>query len=81
MGKEKNLRGGGRLVQVAEDGMVRSVVVAHVDPAKVEWAKELREHPRRPRRGKVGGAGRSRGGPCRGWRRPRHPAGESRPRA
>ena len=26
-----------------EDGSTRSVVVAHVDPAKVEWAKELRE--------------------------------------
>jgi PAS domain S-box-containing protein len=26
-----------------EDGSTRSVVVAHVDPSKVEWAKELRE--------------------------------------
>ena len=26
-----------------EDGAVRPVVVAHVDPAKVEWAKSLRE--------------------------------------
>ena len=26
-----------------DDGTTRSVVVAHVDPAKVEWAKELRE--------------------------------------
>ncbi|MDQ3933775.1 MAG: SpoIIE family protein phosphatase [Actinomycetota bacterium] len=28
---------------VEEDGGVRPVVVAHVDPAKVEWAKSLRE--------------------------------------
>ena len=28
---------------VEEDGTTRSVVVAHVDPSKVEWAKELRE--------------------------------------
>jgi serine phosphatase RsbU (regulator of sigma subunit)/PAS domain-containing protein len=28
---------------VEDDGSTRSVVVAHVDPAKVEWAKELRE--------------------------------------
>ena len=26
-----------------DDGSTRSVVVAHVDPSKVEWAKELRE--------------------------------------
>jgi PAS domain S-box-containing protein len=26
-----------------DDGSTRSVVVAHVDPAKVEWAKQLRE--------------------------------------
>jgi serine phosphatase RsbU (regulator of sigma subunit)/PAS domain-containing protein len=33
-----------------EDGSTRSVVVAHVDPAKVEWAKELRErYPPDPR--------------------------------
>ena len=33
-----------------EDGTTRSVVVAHVDPAKVEWAKELREkYPPDPR--------------------------------
>ena len=28
---------------VEEDGSTRSVVVAHVDPSKVEWAKQLRE--------------------------------------
>jgi serine phosphatase RsbU (regulator of sigma subunit) len=33
-----------------EDGSTRSVVVAHVDPAKVEWAKQLREkYPPDPR--------------------------------
>ena len=35
---------------VEEDRTTRSVVVAHVDPAKVEWAKELRErYPPDPR--------------------------------
>jgi GAF domain-containing protein len=33
-----------------EDGSTRSVVVAHVDPGKVEWAKQLRErYPPDPR--------------------------------
>lgn len=30
-------------VNVVEDGVIRELVVAHVNPAKVEWARQLRE--------------------------------------